>query len=372
MPVNARIVLDFDEPLSIISVHRGLQVEADGVPLAGSIALSDGNRRVTFTSDGALAVDTEHTVTVTSDVTDLAGNPLANPGSFDFTTGTAGDLTAPRVSATDPADGTRGVATDTRITVFFDQPIDPLTVTSSTLFVQTGSQLQVAGLVTVAPDFRSATLVPDSPLMSQTEYELVVSSGVEDLAGNALVNAGILARFLTSAVADTTPPRVEAVSPQDGTAEVPVNARVALRMDEPLSLASIGSDAVTLGAGGSPVAGEVTAVASWLPELHRAALPTADLVARCAAEAGREIELTARLCDGAFEALMSGNAARHDEVVLAALEELSAQVDVIALAQASMARVVSTLPVDRRRVPILASPPLAIERLARLIEQGEV
>jgi Asp/Glu/hydantoin racemase len=96
--------------------------------------------------------------------------------------------------------------------------------------------------------------------------------------------------------------------------------------------------------------------------------PTADLVARCATEAGRNIELTARLCDGAFEALMSGNAVRHDELVLAALEELSAQVDVIALAQASMARVVSTIPMDQRRVPILASPPLAIERLARLID----
>ena len=99
--------------------------------------------------------------------------------------------------------------------------------------------------------------------------------------------------------------------------------------------------------------------------------PTADLVARCAAEAAQQIELTARLCDGAFEALMSGNAARHDEVVLAALEELSAEVDVIALAQASMARVVATIPADERRVPILASPSLAIERLASLFERGE-
>jgi len=99
--------------------------------------------------------------------------------------------------------------------------------------------------------------------------------------------------------------------------------------------------------------------------------PTADLVARCATEAGREIELIAKLCDGAFEALMSGNAARHDELVLAALDELSTQVDVIALAQASMARVVSAIPAHRRRVPILASPPLAIERLASLFAGGE-
>ncbi len=95
--------------------------------------------------------------------------------------------------------------------------------------------------------------------------------------------------------------------------------------------------------------------------------PTADLVRRCAAEAGREIELTARLCAGAFDALMSGDARRHDELVLAALEELQSQVDVIALAQASMARVVAAIPANRRRVPILASPPLAIDRLAKLL-----
>jgi Asp/Glu/hydantoin racemase len=93
--------------------------------------------------------------------------------------------------------------------------------------------------------------------------------------------------------------------------------------------------------------------------------PTADLVQRCAAEAGREIELTARLCDGAFEALMGGEAARHDELVLAALHELQSHVDVIALAQASMARVANLLADDERRVPILASPPLAIDHLGR-------
>lgn len=95
--------------------------------------------------------------------------------------------------------------------------------------------------------------------------------------------------------------------------------------------------------------------------------PTADLVRRCAAAAGREIELTARLCDGAFEALMGGNPARHDELVLAALQELQSQVDVIALAQASMARVVSQIPEADRRVPILASPPIAIDHLARTL-----
>jgi Asp/Glu/hydantoin racemase len=95
--------------------------------------------------------------------------------------------------------------------------------------------------------------------------------------------------------------------------------------------------------------------------------PTADLVRRRAAAAGHDIELTSRLCDGAFDALMSGDAARHDAAVAAALRELSTEVDTIVLAQASMARVVDTLPESDRRIPILASPPIAIDYLASVL-----
>lgn len=95
--------------------------------------------------------------------------------------------------------------------------------------------------------------------------------------------------------------------------------------------------------------------------------PTSDLVRRRAAAAGKEIELTSKLCEGAFDALMSGNAAKHDEMVAKALKELSTQVDVIVLAQASMARVVDTLDEADRRVPILASPPQAIKHLASIL-----
>jgi Asp/Glu/hydantoin racemase len=95
--------------------------------------------------------------------------------------------------------------------------------------------------------------------------------------------------------------------------------------------------------------------------------PTAELVRRRAELAGRPIELTSRLCEGAFEALMAGNAARHDALVGAALLELSSRVDVIVLAQASMAQVVASLTPAERRIPILASPPLAIDHLAAIL-----
>ena len=95
--------------------------------------------------------------------------------------------------------------------------------------------------------------------------------------------------------------------------------------------------------------------------------PTADLISRRAVAAGKQIELTARLAEGAFEALMSGDAATHDAKVAALLRELSQQVDVIVLAQASMARVVDALAAADKRVPILASPGIAVDYLATVL-----
>lgn len=96
--------------------------------------------------------------------------------------------------------------------------------------------------------------------------------------------------------------------------------------------------------------------------------PTADLISRRATAAGKQIELTSKLCEGAFEALMSGDPATHDAKVSATLKELSKQVDVIVLAQASMARVVETLKAEDKRVPILASPAIAVEYLAGILK----
>lgn len=95
--------------------------------------------------------------------------------------------------------------------------------------------------------------------------------------------------------------------------------------------------------------------------------PTSDLVRRRAIVAGKDIELTSKLCEGAFDALMGGKPEIHDEKVAEALKELSQQVDVILLAQASMARVVSQLSEEDKKVPILTSPELAMAYLKNIL-----
>jgi Asp/Glu/hydantoin racemase len=95
--------------------------------------------------------------------------------------------------------------------------------------------------------------------------------------------------------------------------------------------------------------------------------PTAELIRRTAAEAGRDVEVRDRVCEGAFEALRAGDTQRHDELVLAGLAELIGWAEVIVLAQASMARVIDQLSEEQRRTPILSSPRLGMERMRKLL-----
>jgi Asp/Glu/hydantoin racemase len=138
-------------------------------------------------------------------------------------------------------------------------------------------------------------------------------------------------------------PAVEAAA---SLASVPV-----LRVDQPMADAAV------------KIARRIGVVATLKTTLE----PTADLVRRRAAAAGREVAITTRLCTGAFDALMSGDAATHDAAVAAALRQTAADVDVVVLAQASMARVVDTLAEAERRVPILTSPPLSVDYLAKVL-----
>src|SRR5262245_3075915 len=138
-------------------------------------------------------------------------------------------------------------------------------------------------------------------------------------------------------------PAVEAAAPRAG---VPV-----MRVDQPMA-----DEAVRIG-------GRVGVIATLSTTLE----PTADLIRRRAELAGKDVALTPRLCEGAFEALMGGDAAAHDAMVAAALTELAARTDVIVLAQASMARVAEGLPERDKRVPVLASPPLAMDHLAKVL-----
>jgi Asp/Glu/hydantoin racemase len=91
--------------------------------------------------------------------------------------------------------------------------------------------------------------------------------------------------------------------------------------------------------------------------------PTCHLLKERASAAGKLIETATQLVPGALEALLGGDGATHDRLLSDAIQQMCGRVDVVVLAQASMARVLERLPDSARSKPVLSSPHLALERL---------
>ncbi len=112
--------------------------------------------------------------------------------------------------------------------------------------------------------------------------------------------------------------------------------------------------------------GSRIAVAATAPTALR---PVTELVYARADHAGKSVRVTSVLCEGAYDALFTGNRAKHDGIVIGYLGELMTEVDVILLAQASMARALDAVPTSERRVPVLSSPRLAVESVRDVLDQ---
>lgn len=102
-----------------------------------------------------------------------------------------------------------------------------------------------------------------------------------------------------------------------------------------------------------------------LATLRTTLVPTTDLVRRKGA--GKNVEIVDHLCEGAFEAVMAGDTKTHDEIVSKALLNEMSGMDVVVLAQASMARVLGAMKPDALRMPVLSSPELAVQRMADVL-----
>lgn len=94
------------------------------------------------------------------------------------------------------------------------------------------------------------------------------------------------------------------------------------------------------------------------------------LLERTAHQIGKRIEIVPSLHPEAIAALNRGDADTHDRILLEALPGLAAQVELVLLAQASMARLEPKLPRELL-VPVLTSPRLAVERLREILHQQQ-
>jgi hypothetical protein len=277
-PTNALIALRFSQPLGTESVAANVQLSAGAQNVPVMMAFTDGNQRLVLTPAQPLAPATQYTVTVGAGISDVAGIPLDNPGTFSFQTTIVSDTTGLSITAVDPVNHSLNVPVNAILRVEFNKPADITTLVASnfTLTPLYGGQI-INLAVTPNADGSRVSLTPTPALENEHDYCLSLA-GVMDMEGN-VGPQGQLACFTTGiSTPQTTGPVVLTVSPPDGSSGVPVNTKVQLLLSEPVSAASVGANAITVTpSGGSPVSGTVTAtesIVTWAPASNLAAATT--------------------------------------------------------------------------------------------------
>ncbi len=94
--------------------------------------------------------------------------------------------------------------------------------------------------------------------------------------------------------------------------------------------------------------------------------PSTGLVRDHAARAGKSATVVHELRSDAFKAIVAGDRATHDAIISETARDLAKTCNVVLLAQASMAHLQPVL-AEQVEVPVLASPTLCVESLARYL-----
>jgi hypothetical protein len=153
-----------------------------GAAIAGTVSTLGAT--ATFTPTAPLAFGTTYTARLTTGVTDLAGNGLTQAHTWTFTTVVN---PAPTVVETTPAAGASNVARNTTITVTFSEPVAASSVTATTFQVSPVQGASIAG--TIAVNDAVVTFTPAEPLLFDTTYNVVLTTGITDVDGAPLASA---------------------------------------------------------------------------------------------------------------------------------------------------------------------------------------
>jgi Asp/Glu/hydantoin racemase len=194
------------------------------------------------------------------------------------------------------------------------------------------------------PDIATFNIVDES-LIRNT----IASNGLTPLTERRVINYAVSAE---EAGADLILFTCSSIGPAAETAARLINTPV-YRVDQPMADKAVQS-------------GSRIGIAATLGTTLE---PTADLINRRALISGKEIQLTTKLCNGAFEALMAGEAATHDSLVIETVLQLAKETDIVVLAQASMARIADVLKKEYPEVQVISSPETAISFLASVLRQ---
>lgn len=221
-----------------------------GGTYAGSRTAVDQN--VVFTPYADLPGDRLFTLSLTTGVTDRAGNALQTTSTTSFRT--TSDALQPSVTSMWPAQAGTGISPAVQPTYTFSESMDPYTVEPSSLVFQDQFGSVIPFAIHASPDQKTLRVEPLVTLEENRQYTLAFLLGgaaATDVSGNGLSATQALA-FTTGT--DATAPSVSSTTPTQGQARVSGNTLVQLAFDEALDPDWIDTTTITMTAGGEELA----------------------------------------------------------------------------------------------------------------------
>lgn len=222
VPINYSVSAAFSEAMdpATITGNTFTLTGPGATAIAGNVSYASTGKTAIFTPSSTLAAATVFTATVTTAAKDLAGNALAANKTWTFTTGSTADTTAPTVSSTNPLDAATGVCTAKTVNASFSEAMNPQTINTSTFTLATSAGVSVTGLVSYDAQTNIASFNPSANLTGtpSTSYTVTMkggTSGVMDMAGNALAVSKVTS-FTTNASTCSTAPDLGAAGPFGG------------------------------------------------------------------------------------------------------------------------------------------------------------
>ncbi|MDJ0835210.1 MAG: Ig-like domain-containing protein [Acidobacteriota bacterium] len=233
VPVNAKMRVYFDQPVSSASVHHNhvyLYRGADSKRVQASLSLSADGRAVTLTPNDLLETGTDYIFRVSS-LENLAGRGLNNSIYHDFTTALEEDHTSPFITAVNPPDNATGVPLSLKLRFRFNEDISVESLHGNTVLLTPESGSPVTGTLGFGSNRDLLEFDPHHDLLPDTNYSIGIER-VTDLAGNLMTP--FTAGFTTGGTTDTERPRVTSISPVDGADDVPLETPIVITFSEPV------------------------------------------------------------------------------------------------------------------------------------------
>ncbi len=251
--INRSLTASFSEAMNPATITSStFTVAAPGnTAVTGTVTYAAAGSEAVFTPSANLAANTLYSATITTGATDLTNQALANSYTWTFTTAAGPDTTRPTVVSTVPANAETGVPVNRAVSASFSEPINPLSINSTSFSLAGPGSTVVAGLVSYAAIGSVATFTPTANLAPNTVYTATVTTAVADLATNTLA-ANYVWTFTTGASADNIQPLVVLTSPASAATAVPINSTVSATFSEAMDPLTITSTTFQLtGPGGT-------------------------------------------------------------------------------------------------------------------------